>query len=86
MLAEKIGKRWTINESKDVKDDKRKADFCSYYREYLHCNNFTTADIRAWVEANRDRWNEEKPRWWTYEWQREDVLACARLGGGEGEA
>ena len=73
-------KRWTIK-GKDATEDEHKVDICLYF----HPSFLPTADVRAWVEANRERWNEEKPEWWTDEGKREHVLACAGIAGGEGQ-
>ena len=71
----------SAGQSKEVRRDNRKAFYCLLY----HSSFLPTAEVRAWVVANRARWDEEKPDWWTDKEKRTQVLACAGLLNEKGE-
>ena len=66
--------RWTV-EGEDVTEEEHKTHICLYY----HPSFLPTADVCSWVEANRERWDREKPEFWKDQAKREHVLECAGL-------
>jgi hypothetical protein len=60
-LSLQRGKDLTVRRSNNSADEGSKAD--SVFNNSKHHWKSIEGDVRAWVEANWDRWEEEKPKW-----------------------